>query len=551
MRGALGDPRLRPWLGLGLVVIALGLATLAVDLAQSWFGVSNASAMYLLAVVAVAGLFGIWAGVGAAIAAFLLYDFLFVSPQLTLTVADPAEWLELVLLLVVGVVVGELAGLLRVRADVAIRREHEALALFAVSRALATAPDARAALPIVVGIAASGARMDRVWVTLDGHDDRVVADTGRAPGTFPPSHAVLQKSPGASVGAWIRVHDRRPALPRSRGVTRQAAYRARIEAGGDQLGSLWATRDRALGDPGESETRLVASTADQIGSALERDRYAAQATDAEVARRSDTLKSALLDSVSHDLRTPLASIRAAAGSLMDSQMTWDDDSRQATAAAIDREADRLNRLVTDLLDLSRIEAGSLHPALHVFVLEDLVSAVVARLGQRLDRRTVAIELPPDLPPVLVDDVHLDQVLTNLLENVVGYTPPETHVWIRGHADGSTVVLSLEDDGPGVPPEALAHLFEKFYRVTGRREGSRRGTGIGLSVARGLVQAMGGSIIAAARPGGGLAFELRLISAPPPTVSATREEPSLEDAGDPATVRSPVMLPEASVLGADR
>ena len=188
-----------------------------------------------------------------------------------------------------------------------------------------------------------------------------------------------------------------------------------VEAGGRTLGSLWAFRARTAGQPGRAETRLLAAAADQIGQALEQDRLREEAAAAEIARQSDALKSALLESVSHDLRTPLATIRAAAGTMLDRDLEISDEDRRASALAIDQEAEHLNRLVTNLLDLSRIEAGALRADVEPLELADAVVPACRRLGERLAGRTLEIDLDGGASPVLVDAVFLDQVVTNLLE----------------------------------------------------------------------------------------------------------------------------------------
>jgi two-component system sensor histidine kinase KdpD len=290
----------------------------------------------------------------------------------------------------------------------------------------------------------------------------------------------------------------------------EVAYRVVIGTGDRKFGSLWGRRPRALGEPAPGETRVLAAAADQLGGSLERDRLARDATAAEVSRRSDALKSALLDSVSHDLRTPLASIRAAAGTLMDPEVEWPADQRRSIAASIDREAEWLNRLVTNLLDMSRIEAGELKPNLGVFDLSDIVDRVVTRAWPAGAIERLTVDVPADLPPVLVDEVYIGQVLANSLDNAVKYAGPAAHVAVTARRLGTDLVrVTVEDGGPGVPDEALPRLFEKFYRVPRKGEGSRRGTGIGLSVVRGLVEAMGGQVTARRSALGGLAIDVDL------------------------------------------
>ena len=270
-----------------------------------------------------------------------------------------------------------------------------------------------------------------------------------------------------------------------------------------------------------ADARQLAAVADQVGQALQQDRLAAAARDAEVARESDAIKSALLDSVSHDLRTPLASIRAAAGSLMDEAVELDVEDRRATASMIDREADHLNRVVTNLLDLSRVEAGALHVEREVYDLADLLEPTVDRARRRLAGHALELELG-GVPPVEVDAVVLDQVLANLLENAAKYTPPGTRVRVGARELGGEdrVRITVEDAGPGVPDAALKHLFDKFYRVPGRSAGSRGGTGVGLAVVRGLTEALGGRVVARRSELGGLAIDVDVPAARPPGVEET-------------------------------
>ncbi len=359
--------------------------------------------------------------------------------------------------------------------------------------------------------------MERVWIGIAtaGSPERVAADSGPPPPPVPPPvHFVLRRMPGDVPAQWVKVHAPSGLPNGGQGASpAEITLRVVITSNGTTLGSIWSRRTRQAGLPERPETRVLAAAADQLGRALERDRLVREAMSVEVARRSDALKSALLDSVSHDLRTPLASIRAAAGSLMDPSVDWSPEDERATAASIDREADRLNRLVSNILDLSRIEAGGLVARHSAFPLEDLVPDVLERLQLILGARPIEVDIPAGLPPVDIDEVFIDQVLTNLLENTARYAGPGVAVRISARdLGGGRIGLTIEDAGPGVPADALPHLFEKFYRVPRMGEGARRGTGLGLAVVRGLVETMGGRINARPSELGGLAMDLELRSA---------------------------------------
>ena len=363
--------RRRAAIGFAVAISSLAVATLGVALLEALVGVPNASAVYLVAVVATALVAGAPVAVAVSVASFLLYDFFFTAPFHTFTISDPGEWVSVILLLFVGIVVGQLAALQRSRTEDARAREREARALFQVSRALATRESTDAVLPIMAKILRGEAGMERVWIAL-GSDarERVAADSGtdQRP-VLPALQRVLRRMPGNEPAQWVSVHQ--PGQPRAHGGGLEA-YRIRIEAGGGVLGSVWALRDRSAGEPDRTETRLLAAAADQTGQALAHDRLAVGLRAAEDgAGRGEMDRSALLQSVSHDLRTPLATIRAAAGTLRPGSGLSPDDQAESVDA-IDREVEYLNRLVTNLLDLSRIEAGALRAERDVFELDDLV-----------------------------------------------------------------------------------------------------------------------------------------------------------------------------------
>lgn len=494
---------------LAIVAGALAAATVLVAALDRVVGVPDPSPAYLVAVVVAAVAAGTPAAVVTAVGAVVLYDFLFTQPVHTLVVTDAGEWLRLGLLLFVGVVVGRLAASQRERAEAAARREREAIASFRVSHTLAGAASAQAALQDLLGLIATETRFARAWVMLGAPGgERVAADSGTGPQPASSMTLVLKRRPGDEPAEWSLVHSAsRVGGPPLAGLR---LHRVAIELAGRPLGSLWLSRPSAAGRPTREETRLVSAAADQLARALDRDALADAALAAEVARRSDRLKTALLESVSHDLRTPLASIRTAAGNLTDPEVALTPAEVRATAESIDRDAERLSALVANLLDLGRIEGGALHPERQPFVLADLVADAVARLRSQLPADRLEVSIGHDLPPVFADPLYVDQALANVLENAVRHTPDQARIRISAcGTPGAGVTLTVEDAGPGVPDEFLGRIFERFFRVVHGREGARRGSGIGLTVVRGLIEATGGAVRARRSPLGGLAVDLEL------------------------------------------
>jgi two-component system sensor histidine kinase KdpD len=493
---------------LAIALPSLAAATALVWLLEDRFSVLDASPVYLLAVIVTALVSGTVGGLAAAVAGIALYDYLFTEPLHTLAISDPAEWLSLTLLLFVGVVVGQLTALQRSRALTAEAREQEARELFFVSRALATRLSTSAVLPDVATLLQRETGMRSLWISLGANDaaERVVAEAGvpRPVGQHP-FHWALRRMPGDVPAQWIRIHGAgagRAAEP----AAGSQMFRVRIDAGSTTYGSIWATRDRQRGLPDRSATRLLSAAADQIGQVLAQDQLAAGVAAAEVARQSDALKSALLQSVSHDLRTPLATIRAAAGSLRpDSDL--DAAGRAASAAAIEREVARLDRLVANLLDLGRIDAGALRANIEVHMLDDLAGRTVERVAGAAAGRNIQVDAPAI--PVSVDPVFLDEALANLLDNALKFAGPEATIRVRAAIDGDRASLSVDDSGPGVPVELLGRVFDKFYRAPSTAIGVRPGTGIGLAVVKGLVDAMGGTVEARQSDLGGLSVVLSL------------------------------------------
>ena len=501
-------------LGLALA-IGLAASTLAVAGLEEAFGIPNASTVYVVAVAAIAILFGVVGAAVAAVLAILVYDFLFTDPVHTLTVADPDEWLSLVLLLFVAVTVGQLAALQRRRAEVALARERESRALFGVTRALATRDSFAAALPAVVDVLKHATELDTVWIAIGPDDpgEQVVAQAGD--GVLPrgarPHHVLHRAAEGSARWTFVRP----PATPAGRTVRAAASrlLRVRISDAGVPVGSIWGQQHGGADPPDAEGSALLLVAADLLGQALARERLSDEMRRAEIAQQSDAVKTALLDSVSHNLRTPLASIRASAGTLMDPDVALSERESRASAASIDREAQRLNRLVGNLLDLGRIEGGALRAAREALELDDVVARAVAQAAPRLGDRAVEVRIATGTA-VIGDPVLLEETLLNILDNAAQHTPAGSTLRITAATQDGSVALTVEDSGAGVPDDQLERIFDKFFRGLGSAR--RSGSGIGLAVVRGFVEAMAGRVVARRSELGGLAVDIELPAAPATT-----------------------------------
>ena len=489
----------------------MAVSSAAVGILESSAGVPDASSVYLVAVTGISIAFGVRGAVVSAVSSVLVYDLLFTQPQYTLTVSDPGEWLNLVVLLFVGVTVGQLAALQRFRAERAAASDRESRALFGVTRTLAARPSTAAVLAPIAEALARDAGLDLVWFAVGGSDaeERVVAQSraGEVPASAR-AYAILHRGVDGAPDSWTLI--RAPAHASDQPSTVRYV-RVRLEYAGQAMGSIWGTRSRDHELPDRSATTLLRVAADLVAQALAHDKLAEESSRAEIARQSDRVKSALIESVSHDLRTPLASIRAFAGTLMDPDVALEGEEARASAGAIDREAQRLNRLVGNLLDLSRIEGGALRAAHDALDLEDVVVRAIGHVRQSAAGRPIEVRIPAGVA-VTADAVLLEQVLVNLLDNAVRHSTQEASIRVSATSDATVVRLTVEDSGAGVPRSALPRIFDRFYRAGGSLPPAVSGMGMGLAVVRGFVEAMAGRTSARQSALGGLAIDVDLPTA---------------------------------------
>jgi two-component system sensor histidine kinase KdpD len=517
--------------------------TVIIFVLQLYPKIPNISFLYLLVVLAIASTRGLYSAIITSIIAVLSFDYFLVIPLYTFTVGKVDEWLALFIFLVTAIITGQLASALRQRAEVATQREMETRALYELVNATTSAEGLDRQLSIVAHaitdvFSSFGVRDCAILLPDEREKLTLRADACQSIDAVELSvdeekTAALVVEQGQTVDLYGDVF---PLSDNSRSMP----HRFRRIIGGSQknnrfvriiplrLGEKTVGVVRLLMEGGShhlsierntemGKERLDPQTAffwtflDQATSVIERARLRREGLQVELLRRTDALRSALLSSVSHDLRTPLSSIKAAASSLLQEDVQWSEEERRSFAAAIVRESDRLNRLVGNLLDMSRIEGGALKPEKEWYPFDELVHDVLDHLQGLLQGRQIDTFIPDDLPPVELDYLQMDQVLTNLIENAVRYTPPQSPIEIHGEAQDKQLHVSIADHGPGIPTSDLERIFDKFYRVlsTKRKGTSTMGTGLGLAVCRGLVEAHGGHIWAENREGGGAIFHFTL------------------------------------------
>lgn len=500
--------------GLGAVV----LVSLVIGFVLGRTHIANISMVYLIAVLATAVVFGSGPAVVASVAAFLIFNWFFVEPLHTFTVADPTEWIALLLFLATAVITGQLAASQIRRAEEAKQREREAVVLYDVAR-LVTEDDLRAALASIADrlrneLQVSGVAIDLIEGTGFG-GTALSGDMRLAPGTTAvstaPTHLLREGSPptGAhrsGTGRWVSV-----VPPRSLGRARASSDRyfvVPVSSDERRVGTITLVRDPLGPQFGSTQSRLLSAVAAQLGQAVERERLRREALESEVLRRSDELKTSLLNAVSHDLRTPLASIVASAGSLRQEDVSWTPEDRREFVDTIEQEANRLNAIIENLLDLSRMESGILSPRKEWYDFGALVDDVLGRLRPVTSAHQVVVDIPEDLPPVELDYVEIDQVLSNLVENAVKYVPPAREIRVSARRDAAELKVEVADRGPGIAQDALPRLFEAFFREEAAQR-QRKGSGLGLAVAKGLVEAHGGRIWVESKVGEGTKFSFTL------------------------------------------
>ncbi len=466
-----------------LVLLAIPIAMGLHDL----LGVTNVALVFLTAILIGAMLQGLGPSLFACLAAVLAYNFFFLPPLYTFTIAEPENVVALFFFAVVAVIASNLAARVRGQALAARLRARQTEELYRFSRKLAVAVTLD---DLLWATAHQIAVMLKVRVVLLlPENDRIGVRAG-----FPPEDTLDAADLAAATWAWEKNHVAgrgSDTLPGGKWLFQP------LRTGRGPLGVVGIIRD----DPGAllspDQQRLLDALADQAALAIERVNLARDLHLARLQVETDRLRAALLTSISHDLRTPLASILGSATSLRSQDAILDVATKEALLRTIIEESDRLNRFIGNLLDMTRLESGTLQPRSGLNELSDVIGAALRRASKILAAHRIEVDLAADVPMLALDMVLFEQVLFNLLDNAGKYAPAGSLITIAAHRDGGFVTLRVMDEGDGIPPAETAKVFEKFHRAGGA-DRRRAGTGLGLAICRGFVEAMGGTITAANR-----------------------------------------------------
>ncbi|NCU02088.1 sensor histidine kinase [Candidatus Macondimonas diazotrophica] len=503
--------RRRPdWMAYGKSTLVVAAAIGVGLLLWPWIGVEHIGLIFLTAVVTVAVWSGLLPSLYTSVISAASYNFFFTDPYHTFLISRPREIVSVVFFTIVAIIVSNVAAQARAQTVAARARARTTESLYSFSRKLAGAGVLE---DVLWATAYQMASMLNVRVVILLPDNGAVAVRAG----YPPDDTLVDADIAAARWAWE--HNR----PAGRGAdTLPGAKRLYLPliTGSTPVGVVGLDNDRKGPLLTPEQQRLFDALADQAAVAIERIQLVAELDRARLAAEADKLRSALLTSISHDLKTPLASILGAAGTLRDYANAMSEADRADLLATVIDESERLNRFIANLLDMTRIETGAMEPNASLQYLDDIVGSALRRASKITSRHRTVTEISPNLPMLKLDPVLFEQVLFNLFDNAAKYAPPSTTIRIRAWDDGRWATIQIIDEGPGIPPADLERVFDSFHRV---RKGDHvlAGTGLGLSICKGFIEAMGGTITASNRTDrSGAIFTIRM---PVPT-----DRPKLEE-----------------------
>ena len=488
----------------GFVAGATGLNALL----QQWLGYQSLALIYLLSVVVLAMFVGRGPTLVAATLTALLWNFFFVPPVFTFRITGITDLMLFCTYFVVALAMGHLAARLRAQQAAERRREQRATALYLLTRELAQASDFADLLAVIIREVGKATQAEAALSLPEE------TSTASITPYFASTWAMAEKE--QSVASWALLH-RQPAgcgtdtLPSAEGL------HLPLLAGERAVGVL-SLRFRDPAPLPADQRDLLDAFVRQIALVLDRQRLRDAEQQAKLVAESERLSKTLLNSISHEIRTPIAAITSAASNLAEAGASRAGEFERTMVAEIQEAARRLNRLVGNLLSMTRLESGHVKAKLDWCDVADMVNVTLKEIEKDVAQHKVTVRIAPGLPLVRMDFVLMQQVLTNLLLNAAVHTPPGTAVRVNAGVEGETLALTVADNGPGLPSDALPLIFDKFYRAPAARAG---GTGLGLAIVKGFVEAQGGQVKVENRPGGGAVFTIRLtITKSPPVTLET-------------------------------
>jgi two-component system sensor histidine kinase KdpD len=482
-----------------VALVAVGLAVGCAELVDRAIGVENVDLVFLTAVVGVAVRFGLWPSLLASVASALCYNFFFLPPLYTFTIADPHNIAAFALFTLIAVLVSHVAARARIQAISAQTRVRTVESLYSFSRKLAGAGTLD---DVLWAMAYQTALMLKVRVVLLLPTNGTIAVRAG----YPPEDMLDDADIAAANWSF---ENNRSAGRGSETLPGAKRLFLPMRTGRGAIGVVGIDSDKAGPLLTPDQRRLLDALMDQGALAVERVQLVEDMDRVQRAAETERLRTALLTSISHDLKTPLASVLGSASMMRDLGDKLSDGEKAELISTVVEESERLNRFIANLLDMTRLESGAVAPKLAPHDLSEIVGSTLQRAAKILRNHSIQLDFGSDVPMVSLDPVLFEQVLFNLLDNAAKYAAPGTTIFIRIWRDLDSVVLEVADEGEGIPPADLEHIFDKFYRVQ-KTDQVRPGTGLGLAISRGFIEAMKGTIVAANRTDrSGAIFTIRL------------------------------------------